>query len=55
MVFAPLDRAVQPPWQPPGQLLTRTELVSSEICTASLEVAAEICIYTNHSVVLETL
>ena len=36
-------------------LMSRTELISSEICKASPEIAAEICIYTNQSVVLETL
>lgn len=34
---------------------SRTELDATEICRASLEIAADICIYTNHSIVLETL
>ena len=36
-------------------LLAKTDLDASEICRTSLEIAADICIYTNHSVVLESL
>lgn len=36
-------------------LLSNTDLEAKNICTAALEIAADICIYTNRSVVLETL
>lgn len=36
-------------------LLRHTKLTAAEICKESLKVAAEICVYTNESVTLETL
>ena len=36
-------------------LLENTELDAEGSCAAALAIAAEICIYTNHNVVVETL
>ena len=36
-------------------LLTRTELSAREIASAAMEVAADICLYTNHNLTLEEL
>ncbi len=36
-------------------LLNRTELSASEIVEQALNIAADICIYTNHNIVIETL
>jgi ATP-dependent HslUV protease subunit HslV len=36
-------------------LLKKTELSAQEICLESLKIAAEICVYTNGSITLETL
>ena len=36
-------------------LVTKTDLSAAEICQSSLEIAADICVYTNRSITLETL
>ncbi len=36
-------------------LLAHTDLGAEEICRAAMEIAASICVYTNHEIVVETL
>ena len=36
-------------------LMTHTDLCAKEIVQASLEIAADICVYTNHDIMIETI